>query len=147
MSSLDSIPDKTISAGMVMVHFDGQRYRLLAVRTFSSWDFPNALVPDGEDSLQVATREAQESTDLSDLEFPWGDAFRETLAFEGGSVARYYSAESRSAEVTLRIPSGDGGEEDFEFRWVTAEEAEEILPPRLGLILDWAVQQLAAGAR
>jgi 8-oxo-dGTP pyrophosphatase MutT (NUDIX family) len=147
MSSLDSIPDKTLSAGMVIVYFDGQRYRLLAMRTFSSWDFPNTLVPDGEDPLQVATREAQESTDLRELEFLWGDGFRETLAFTDGSVTRYYIAESKSAEVTLRIPPGDGAAEDFEHRWVTADEAEEILPPRLGLILDWAVQQLAAGAR
>jgi len=147
MSSLDSIPAKILSAGMVIVHFDGQRYRLLAIRTFSSWDFPNTLVPDGEDPLQVATREAQESTDLADLEFPWGDALRETLAFENGGVTRYYIAESKSADVTLRIPPGDGGEEDFEYRWVTAEEAEEILPPRLGLILEWALKQLAAGTR
>ena len=146
MSSLGAIPDKTLSSGMVIVHFDGQRYRLLAMRTFSSWDFPNTLVPDGEDPLQVATRAAQESTDLGDLEFPWGDAFRETLAFEDGSVTRYYIAESKSADVMLRIPPGDGGEEDFEYRWVTAEEAEEILPPRLGLILEWALQRLAAGA-
>jgi 8-oxo-dGTP pyrophosphatase MutT (NUDIX family) len=147
MPSLDSIPDKILSAGMVIVHFDGKRYRFLAMRTFSNWDFPNTLVPDGEDPQLVATRAALESTDLSDLESPWGDTFRETLAFDDGSVTRYYIAQAKSAEVALRIPPGDGGEEDFEYRWVTAEEAEEILPPRLGMILDWAVQQLATGAR
>jgi 8-oxo-dGTP pyrophosphatase MutT (NUDIX family) len=147
MPSLDSIPEKILSAGMVIVHFDGQRYRFLATRTFSSWDFPNTLVRDGEDPLLVATRAALESTDLSDLESPWGDAFRETLAFDDGSVTRYYIAESKSSEVSLRVPPGDAGEEDFEYRWVTAEEAEEILPPRLGMILDWAVQQIAAGPR
>ena len=49
--------------------------------------------------------------------------------------------------MTLRVPPGDGGEEDFEFRWVTFEEAEDILPPRLAIILDWVAGQLASGAR
>ena len=147
MSSPQSVPRKVLSAGLVVVHFDGQRYRLLALRSFNSWDFPNALVADGEDPLQVAIRATQDGTDLGELEFPWGDVARETIAFEDSSVTRYYLAASKSAEVTLRVPPGDGAEEDFEYRWVTADEAEDILPPRLALILDWAVKQIAAGTR
>lgn len=147
MPSLDSVPQKILTAGIVVAHFDGHRYRLLAVRTFSVWDFPKAPVADGEDPLQSAARAIQESTELSELEFSWGDAFRETLAFEDGSVTRYYLAESKTAEVTLRTPHGDGAEEDFEYRWVTAEEAEDLLPPRLALVLEWALNRLASGAR
>ena len=140
-------PTKILSCGIVAVHFDGERYRLLAIRSFSSWDFPKAPVTGGQDPLEVAVDEAREATGLSDLELSWGeDAFRETIAFDDGSVSRYYLAQSKTAEVTLRLPPGSGGVEDFEYRWVTLEEAEEILPPRLALVLDWVGQQLASGA-
>ena len=142
MSPLKAPLPKILSAGIVVVHLDAERYRLLAVRAFNNWDFPKAPVADGEDPLQVATRVTRETTDLDELEFTWGDVFRETLAFEDGDVSRYYLAQSSTAEVTLRVPPGEGGQEDFEYRWVTVEAAEDILPPRLALILEWAVQQL-----
>ena len=135
---------KILSAGTVVVHFDGSRYRLLALRSYENCDFPKAPTADGDDQLQVALREASESTGLSGLELKWGDDYRETVAFEDGSVSRYYLAESASDDVVLRLPPGEGAEEDFEFRWVTAEQAEDILPPRLALILDWALARLAA---
>ncbi|HTS55035.1 MAG TPA: NUDIX domain-containing protein [Burkholderiales bacterium] len=141
-------PNKILSCGVVVVHFDGERYRLLAMRSFASWDFPKALVTSGEDPLQIALEEVREATGFSDLELNWGeDAFRETLPFEDGSVSRYYLAQSKTAEVTLRVPPGSDSVEDFEYRWVTLEEAEDILPPRLALVLDWVGQQLASGAR
>jgi ADP-ribose pyrophosphatase YjhB (NUDIX family) len=142
MPALKTPVHKILSAGIVVVHFDGERYRLLAMRLFNNWDFPKAPVANGEDPLQVATRVTRETTGLDELEFTWGDAFRETLAFEDGDVSRYYLAQSGTAEVTLRVPPGDGGQEDFEYRWVTVEDAQDILPPRLALILDWVVQKL-----
>jgi ADP-ribose pyrophosphatase YjhB (NUDIX family) len=142
MPLLKSPLHKILSAGIVVVHFDGERYRLLAVRAFNNWDFPKAPVGDGEDPLQVAKRVTHETTELDELEFTWGDVFRETLAFEDGEVSRYYLAQSSTAEVTLRIPPGDGAQEDFEHRWVTVEEAQDILPPRLALILEWVLQRL-----
>jgi len=141
-------PKKILSSGLCVVHLDAERYRLLAVRNFGSWDFPKALVPEGQDPLQVALEATRAATGREDLELSWGDdAFRETIAAEDGSVSRYYLAQSKTTDVALRILPGDGGREDFEYRWVTFEEAEDILPPRLALILDWAVGQLASGAR
>ena len=140
-------PKKILSSGLCVVHFDAERYRLLAVRNFDSWDFPKALVPEGQDPLQVAVDETRAATGLGDLELSWGDdVFRETVGSEDGSVSRYYLAQSKTSDVALRIPPGDGGWEDFEHRWVTFEEAEDILPPRLALILEWAVGKLASGA-
>jgi len=137
---------KILSCGIVPVHFDGLRYRLLALRSFNGWDFPKALLVDGQDPLQVALAAAREETGLTELELSWGDdAFRETIPFDDGNVSRYYLAQSKTAEVTLRAPP-DASKKDVEFRWVTPEEAEDILPPRLALILDWATGQLATGA-
>jgi 8-oxo-dGTP pyrophosphatase MutT (NUDIX family) len=132
--------DKILSAGMVVVHHDGSRYRLLVLRAFSGWDFPKGLVEEGEDAMAVALRATREETGLENLELDWGDEHRETLAQEDYSVSRYYIAQSQTMEVQLRMPAG--GEDDYEFRWVTADEAEDVLPPRLGLILDWAVRML-----
>lgn len=138
---------KILACGVVVVHFDGQRYRVLALLGSSGWDFPKALLIDGRDPLQVALAAAREATGLTELELSWGDdAFRETIPFDDGNVSRYYLAQSKTAEVALGAPPG-ASKKALEFRWVTPEEAEEILPPRLALILDWATGQLAAGAR
>lgn len=137
---------KILSSGIVAVHFDGQRYRLLVLHGTNGWDFPKALLIDGKDPLQVALAAARDAIGLTELELSWGDdAFRETIPFDDGNVSRYYLAQSKTAEVTLRAPP-DASKKDIEFRWVTPEEAEDILPPRLALILDWATGQLAAGA-
>ena len=135
---------KVLSAGLVIVHFDGDRYRLLALRAFNTWDFVRTDVAEGDDPMQAAVNQTRELTGLTDLELAWDDAHRDTLASGDGSVTRYYMAESKTAEVLLRVPPGDGGIEDFEYRWVTAEEAEDTLPPRLAIILGWALGKLAA---
>ena len=145
MQTLPAI-DKILSAGMVVVNHDGERYRFLALRSFSTWDFPKALVEDGEDPLAVALRVTRETTGIEDLELNWGDEHRETVPDEDYSISRYYMAQSETMDVELRIPAGTGSEDDFELTWVTADEAEDVLPPRLGLVLDWAVRMLMSGA-
>ncbi|HXX12842.1 MAG TPA: hypothetical protein VEK05_15100 [Burkholderiales bacterium] len=137
---------KILSCGIVPVHFDGLRYRLLALRGSKGWDFPKALLVDRQDPLQVALAAAREATGLVELELSWGDdAFRETIAFDDGNVSRYYLAQSKTSEVTLHAPPGTD-KKDLEYRWITPEEAEDILPPRLALILDWVTEQIGAGA-
>jgi bis(5'-nucleosidyl)-tetraphosphatase len=144
MQNLSSI-HKILFSGLVVLHHDGSRYRFLVLRMFSEWDFPKTLVEHGEDALAAAIRETREATGIDELELNWADEYRETVPHEDGSVSRYYLAESRTMEVELRIPAG--GEDDFEFRWVTADEAEDILPPRLDLVLNFAVRMLVSGAR
>ena len=141
------LTDKILSSGLVVLHHDGSRYRLLVLRAFSAWDFPKALVEEGEDALAVAIRATREITGIEELELNWGEEYRETVPHNDGSVSRYYMAQCKTMDVELRIPSGKGAEDDFEFRWVTADEAEDVLPPRLGLVLDWAVRMLMSGAR
>lgn len=138
---------KVLFCGLVVLHHDGSRYRLLVLRAFSAWDFPKALVGDGEDPLAVAIRATREATGIEDLELNWGDEYRETVPHEDGSVSRYYMAQSKTMDVELSMPAGEGAGDDFEFRWVTADEAEDVLPPRLGLVLDWTVRMLMSGAR
>jgi len=139
-------PKKLLSAGLIVVHLDASRYRLLCVRTSGGWDFPKGPVAEGQDPTQAALRATREATGLKELDFKWGDDWRETIAFDDGRVSRYFLAESTTDEV-LRAPrSGLGAEAPLEHRWVTAEDAEDILPPRLALILDWALERLATRA-
>jgi 8-oxo-dGTP pyrophosphatase MutT (NUDIX family) len=145
---MQTIPaiERILSAGIVVVNHDGDRYRFLVLRSFSAWDFPKALVEDGEDPFAVALRVTRETTGIEDLELNWGDEHRETVPDEDYSISRYYMAQSETMDVELRIPAGAGSEDDFELTWVTADEAEDVLPPRLGLVLDWAVRMLMSGA-
>jgi hypothetical protein len=131
----------------VVVCRDDARYRLLCLRAFDSWDFPKAQVLGGSDPLATAVAELQDATGIHDLEFFWGDDYRETVPYADGRVSRYYLAQARSADVVLRRPSAADSAEDHESRWVTFDEAEDILPPRLALVLDWVIARLAGSTR
>jgi hypothetical protein len=138
------VPHKELSAGVVVVHHDGERYRLLAVRFFDQWDFPKAEVPADADALETAMRELADATGITDPALHWGEDYRETVAFDDGRVSRYYLAQAADDEVALRVPSGEAAE-DYGYRWLTVEEAEDLLPPRLAIVLDWVVTRLAGG--
>jgi bis(5'-nucleosidyl)-tetraphosphatase len=117
-------------------------WRILILRAYKNWDFPKGLVEPGEEPIDTAKREAAEETGLSDLEFPYGDGYRDTLPYASGKIARYYLAETREEDIRLPISHELGRPEHHEFRWVTFAEAEDLLPPRLGLVLDWARETL-----
>jgi bis(5'-nucleosidyl)-tetraphosphatase len=142
---LSSLPAKVLSAGLVLVHHDGQRYRLLCLRAFDAWDFPKSEVQGDADPVETAVANARDETGIADFAFHWGEDYRETVPFDDGQVSRYYLAQTATDEVVLRLAIGPHGEEDYEYRWVTVDEAEDILPPRLALILDWVVRTLASG--
>lgn len=126
------------SAGVVVVRRFPEGWRLLVLRAYRNWDFPKGLVEEGEDFREAAEREVREEASLENLAFHWGDAHKETLPYADGKVARYYIAESTSGEVRLTIAEDLGQPEHDEFRWVSFDGAEDLLPPRLAIVLDWA---------
>ena len=138
------IPHKDLSAGVVAVHDDGAMYRLLVLSSFDQWDFPKAAVVADADPLQSALHELADATGIVDPALHWGEDYRETVPYEDGRVSRYYLAQASDNEVTLRVPAGEAAE-DYGYRWVTVEEAEDLLPPRLGIVLEWVVARLAGG--
>jgi len=141
------LPHKELSAGLVVLHHDGARLRLLCLRTFEDWDFPKAPVADESEALDAAIAETREATGLEDLEFPWGEDHRDTVAFEDGRVSRYYLAQSKSSDVVLRLPADADAEDDYGYAWVTFDEAEELLPPRLALVWEWALRRVSTPAK
>lgn len=131
------------AAGAVVFRRGERGVRLLVLRAFKNWDFPKGLVEPGEEQLACAKREVEEETGLCALEFPFGDEFKETLPYAGKKVARYYLAETEEVEVTLPVSPELGRPEHHEYRWVSFAEAEELLPPRLFVVLDWAKKTIA----
>jgi len=132
------------AAGAVVFRRTGTGVRLLLLRAYANWDFPKGLVEPGEDDLACARREVAEETGLADLDFPFGEEFRETLPYSGGKVARYYLAETEEEVIVLPVSPELGRPEHDEWRWVTVDEAEDLLPPRLALVLDWARKKVGA---
>jgi len=131
-------PKPPRAAGAVVFRRTERGVRLLVLRAYQNWDFPKGLVEPGEEPLDAAKREVTEETGLTELEFPFGDAHRETLPYAGGKVARYYLAETEAEAIELPVSPELGRPEHHEWRWVAYDEAEELLPPRLAIVLDWA---------
>jgi 8-oxo-dGTP pyrophosphatase MutT (NUDIX family) len=133
---------KVLSAGVIPLRRGAGGWRILVLRAYKNWDFPKGRVEPGEEPLDAAKREATEETGLTQFDFLFGDIYRETLPYAGGKVARYYLAETSEDIVRLPISHALGRPEHHEYRWVTFDEAEDLLPPRLALVLDWARETL-----
>ena len=132
--------NKVLSAGVVPLRRTAQGWRILVLRAYKNWDFPKGRVEAGEEPIDTAKRETAEETGIMELEFPYGDAYRETLPYAGGKIARYYLAETTEESIRLPISADLGRPEHHEFRWVSFDEAEDLLPPRLAIVLEWARQ-------
>ena len=53
-------------------------------------------------------------------------------------MARYYLAQTRTARVTLPVNAELGTPEHHEWRWVTYDEAQDLVSPRVAPVLEWA---------
>jgi 8-oxo-dGTP pyrophosphatase MutT (NUDIX family) len=133
---------RKLAAGAVVFRRTERGVRLLLLRAYKNWDFPKGMVEAGESDFDAARRECAEETGLADLDFPFGDAHKDTLAYAGGKVARYFLAETEQAAITLPVSPELGRPEHHEWRWVSFDEAEELLPPRLATVLEWVRQTL-----
>jgi 8-oxo-dGTP pyrophosphatase MutT (NUDIX family) len=131
------------AAGAVVFRRSERGIRVLILRAYNNWDFPKGLIEPGEDALAAAKREVEEETGLAGLEYPFGDEFKETLPYAGRKVARYYLAETDEAELRLPVSPELGRPEHHEYRWVSFEEAEDLLPPRLAAVLEWAKKTIS----
>ena len=131
------IENKELSCGVVPVRFAWGNWQLLVLRAYKNWDFPKGIVEFNEDPLDAATRETTEETGITDLEFVFGEDYKETVPYAGNKVARYYVAETRVEQITLPVSPELGRPEHHEWRWVTCDEAEDLLPPRLTHVLAW----------
>ena len=131
------------AAGVIVFRRTGRGVYFLVLRAYRNWDFPKGLVEPGEDQLTCARRELKEETGLSAVDFPFGEEFKETLPYSGHKVARYYLGETEEVAIELPFSRELGRPEHHEYRWVSADEAEDLLPPRLAVVLEWAKRTIA----
>ena len=131
------------AAGAVVFRRGERGIRILILRAYRNWDFPKGRIEPGEEDLAAARREVAEETGLGDLEFPFGDEFRETVPYAGNKVARYYLAETGAERIELPVSPELGRPEHHEYRWVSFDEAEDLLPPRLAVVLEWAKKTIS----
>lgn len=133
-----------LSAGIVVVRREDDRWKFLLLRAYRNWDFPKGEVEPGESPLETAVRETGEETGIADLDFRWGPAFRETAPYNRGTkTARYYLAVTTRAEVVFAVNPAIGAPEHHEYRWLSAEALERLVPVRLKPIAAWAVETVA----
>jgi bis(5'-nucleosidyl)-tetraphosphatase len=139
------MPRRRFSAGVVIVRRMPEGWRYLLLRVYRTWDFPKGGIEPGEEALQAAVREVEEETALTGLDFRWGHPYCETRPYSGGKVARYYVAASERGTVRLPVNPALGRPEHHEFRWLSQEDAQRVLPERLQPVLGWA-QGVVEGA-
>ena len=132
------------AAGAVIFRRSDRGIRLLLLRAYKNWDFPKGMVEPGEDALAAARREVEEETGLAGLDYPFGDEFKETMPYSGNKVARYYLAETDAEKIVLPVSPELGRPEHNEYRWVSFDEAEDLLPPRLAVVLEWAKKTITS---
>jgi bis(5'-nucleosidyl)-tetraphosphatase len=130
--------ERILSAGVVVVRRVDDEWSVLLLRAYKNWDCPKGMVEAGEDSLTAARREVREETTIEDLDFRWGEVFIETPPYAKNKVARYYVAETRTADVKLPVNPELGMPEHNEFRWLRFDEARVLVVPRIAAVLGWA---------
>jgi 8-oxo-dGTP pyrophosphatase MutT (NUDIX family) len=135
---------RAFSAGVVVVRRGKDGWRLLVLRAWRNWDFPKGGAEPNETPLAAAIRETAEEASITDLIFHWGEVSCETAPYRQGKIARYYLAETKQENITLPISPELGHPEHNEWRWVSFDEAETLLPPRLQPILEWARKRIQA---
>jgi 8-oxo-dGTP pyrophosphatase MutT (NUDIX family) len=136
-----------LSAGVVVVRRGPIDWLFLVLRAYRNWDFPKGMVEPGEEPLAAARREVREETLIEDLEFNWGEIYRETGPYGNRKIARYYLAATRTEKITLPVSPELGRPEHDEWRWVDRERALSLVATRLQPIVRWAAEAVGMGSR
>jgi 8-oxo-dGTP pyrophosphatase MutT (NUDIX family) len=141
------MPERTaraprLSAGVVVVRRGPTGWLFLMLRAYRNWDFPKGVLEPGEEPLAAARREVREETLINDLQFTWGEEYRETAPYSNNKVARYYVGESHTERVTLPVNPELGKPEHNESRWLDLAGALSLSSPRVAPIVRWAAGKL-----
>jgi 8-oxo-dGTP pyrophosphatase MutT (NUDIX family) len=131
-----------LSAGVVVVRRGPTGWLFLMLRAYRNWDFPKGVLEPGEEPLAAARREVREETLIDDLQFTWGEEYRETAPYSNNKVARYYVGETHTERVSLPVSPELGRPEHNESRWLDLAGALSLSSPRVVPIVRWAAGKL-----
>lgn len=134
---------KEQSAGVIVVRKEGDKVKLLLLRSYDFWDFPKGGIEENESKLDAAIREVKEETRIEDLDFKWGKIYYETEPFgRNKKVVYYFVAETLEENVVMGINPSLGRPEHEEFRWVDVDEAKKTVVERIRKAIDWAQKRI-----
>ncbi|MGH8300966.1 MAG: NUDIX domain-containing protein [Steroidobacteraceae bacterium] len=142
LGSGDQRPQHRLSAGVIVLRRGPVEWLFLMLRAYRNWDFPKGMVEANEDPLTAARREVREETLIEDLEFRWGEVYKETERYGKGKVARYYLAATRTEKISLPVNPELGRPEHSEWRWVDRDTALSLASARLQPIARWAAETI-----
>ncbi len=128
-----------VSAGVIVVRKQAGDWQYLFLRAFRNWDFPKGETEPGESFLEAAVRDTREETGITELDFSWGEVFKETAPYNRGTqLARYYLAQTSEDQVVFAVNPQIGGPEHHAVRRRSYPERETLSPPRLLSVIRWA---------
>lgn len=134
---------KKESAGIIILRKENSTYKVLLLNSYNFWDFPKGGIEKGENKLEAAIREVKEETGIKDLNFNWGKTYYSTDPFgKNKKVVFYFVAETDETEVIMGISPLLGKPEHEEYKWVTLEEANNLIVNRIKNALDWAIDRV-----
>lgn len=135
---------QTLSCGVVLARSDAGEWVTLMLRAYHHWDFPKGLREADEQPLETAIREVGEETGIKDVQFDWGECYKETGPYSRGKLARYYLGKTSDTYVVMGPSPETGVPEHHEFRWVSFDEAYDLASPRVRAVVQWARQIIGA---
>lgn len=132
-----------LSCGIVPIRKAGNHWQFLLLRCFRNWDFPKGMKDTDESPLEAARREFSEETGIGKIEIISEDLYIETEKYGQGKVARYYPGIVKDKSPVTLLPNPITGIlEHQEYRWVSADEAHDMLVPRIQKVLAWTLKNL-----
>jgi len=121
-------------AGIIVLKRFPDCYKVLGLRIYGSFDLPKGGLEPGETILNGALRETEEECGITDLNFEWGLDF-----YKVRNVLLFIASTNESP--TIR-PNPETGEfEHHAARWLTMDQAENMLHPYLRSVISWVRQK------
>ena len=134
---------KEQSSGVIIVRRCDGVPKVLLMRAYNFWDFPKGGIEKDENKLEAAIREVKEEAGITELNFNWGKIYYETECFgKNKKVVFYFIAETNQEKVEMGISPILGRPEHEEYRWVTFDEAKEMVVERIQKALYWAQNRI-----
>ena len=127
------------SAGVIVVDNSGEFPAYLCVRAYSNWDFPKGHVEEGESLLVAALRELEEETTLSSSDIALTGMASPPVVYKNGKKTCHYFLAERitDREPFLPVNPDLGHPENDEYRWMSFDNMESLMPGRLIPVVQW----------
>jgi len=118
-------------AGIIILKDFYDEYKVLCLRIFGSYDLPKGGVEPFENIFAAATREAEEESSITELDFKWGLVTTRTR-----NVTLYIAVTTQDPAVKPNPETG--AYEHHDAVWKTIDDAEKSLHPYLRPTMSWA---------